>query len=317
MTADLPIFHHYLPGFYLKRWADDKQRVCRYSKPHNEIIARMVSTRSTGGGNGLYSIPGAPAEEAQRVEIEFMKQLDTLASEALTMIETRDQRLAQPRYRSAWSRFIISLLLRMPRDIDALREGLTKEMIAAVPELDAEYQHFKADGSADSFSEFLKTIPDPDWQGWAVELLPTLIDHEGIGQMINNMIWFTRTITSDYDYVTSDSPVTMSYSLVKEEGYIFLPIGPKLLFCAVSDRETFERVEAYNAIEQLQNLNKLTIRRATELVFARDERHLHEVREMMGTRPGKTLLERLVKYREQKRGYEVKTSLAGRTDSAP
>lgn len=311
MTADLPIFHHYLPRFYLKRWADDKQRVCRYSKPHNEIIARMVSTRSTGGKNGLYSIPGAPAKEAQRVEIEFMKQLDTVASEALTMIETRDQRLAQPKYRSAWSRFIISLLLRMPRDIDALREGLTKEMIAAVPELDTEYQRFKTDGAADSFSEFLKTIPDQDWQGWAVELLPALIDHEGIGQMINNMTWFTRTITSDYDYVTSDSPVSMSYSLAEDEGYIFLPIGPKLLFCAVRDRETFERVEAYNAIEQLQNLNKLTIRRAAELVFARDERHLHQARELMGTRPGETLLERLVKYREQKRGRESEDEPGG------
>ncbi|AOF92994.1 hypothetical protein BSY16_4063 (plasmid) [Sinorhizobium sp. RAC02] len=86
--------------------------------------------------------------------------------------------------------------------------------------------------------------------------------------------------------MTSPLGAIQSYSLKEQDGYIFLPIGPKLLFCAVHNQGTLKRFKARNHIEQLQSLNKLTIRRAAEVVFARDERDLNEVRELMGARPG-------------------------------
>jgi len=91
----------------------------RYSWTMNEAFYQ------TGGEDGLYELKGLPPEEAQRIETAFMKPLDTLANDALVMLESDDPRIRlDPKYRSAWSRFLMSLMMRMPTDISVLREGL-------------------------------------------------------------------------------------------------------------------------------------------------------------------------------------------------
>src|SRR5258708_33202485 len=120
------IYHLFLPQFYQRRWVGPDGRLCRFSKPYGDlIVAKRVSPKGTGGQDRLYSLTGAPADQAQRIETGFMHPVDTLASDALNMLENGDPRLKhEAKYRSAWSRFVMSLMMRTPEDIARLQRAV-------------------------------------------------------------------------------------------------------------------------------------------------------------------------------------------------
>ena len=101
--------HHYIPVFYLKRWCSgDDKKICEYSRPHKAIYDRRIHPVQTGFQDRLYEKKGVPKIIAQQVEDDFMKSVDTLASEALQLIETGDAKIdTDAKHRSAWSLFLI------------------------------------------------------------------------------------------------------------------------------------------------------------------------------------------------------------------
>ena len=40
--------HHYIPQFYLRRWAGDDDKVCEFSRPHKNIYRQRVYPIQTG-----------------------------------------------------------------------------------------------------------------------------------------------------------------------------------------------------------------------------------------------------------------------------
>src|SRR5260370_24805631 len=135
-----PLNHHYLPVFSLKRWTGVDGRLCRFSRPHDEIKGRRVGPKKTAYAERLYETPGLSPENAQQVEQCFMQPLDTFAADALAMLESGDDRInREPIPRSAWSLFIMSLWMRTPEDLVALRAGLEEEFQRTMPGLEAKY----------------------------------------------------------------------------------------------------------------------------------------------------------------------------------
>jgi Protein of unknown function (DUF4238) len=171
-----PLNHHYLPVFYLKRWAGEDGRLCRFSRPHDEIKARRVGPKKTAYIERLYETPGLPPEHAQQVEERFMQPLDTFAADALAMLENGDDRINRdPIPRSSWSCFIMSLWMRTPEDLVALRAGLEEEFRRRLPELEVKYALRKGPGDPPTFEESLKAYlaVDPDYfDKWAMSLAP-------------------------------------------------------------------------------------------------------------------------------------------------
>ena len=106
--------HHYIPVFYLKQWAGPDQRVCEYSRPYKIVKPKRVHPDGTGYVRGLYTVPGAEPNVAEFIEREFLKPTDSVASDVLRLLLTGQQIDWTTITRSAWSRFIISLMLRNP-----------------------------------------------------------------------------------------------------------------------------------------------------------------------------------------------------------
>ena len=53
--------HHFIPKFYLKRWAGSDRRLCEFTKPYNPVVARMTYPDGTGYVRGLYKFDtGSP-----------------------------------------------------------------------------------------------------------------------------------------------------------------------------------------------------------------------------------------------------------------
>ena len=58
MTSNPPTKHHYIPAFYLKKWAAADGKVTEFTKPRHEIVARKIMPDRTGYQERLYELKG-------------------------------------------------------------------------------------------------------------------------------------------------------------------------------------------------------------------------------------------------------------------
>lgn len=116
--------------------------VFRLGKPYGDKLAtKWVSPQVSGGEDLQYTDPSAPAEGTQAMENGFMSPLDSLASEALAALETGNPAIRKDsRLWSAWLRFLMSLMMRMPDHLETLTTGLAQDWARQMPELEATYE---------------------------------------------------------------------------------------------------------------------------------------------------------------------------------
>ncbi|WP_158511132.1 DUF4238 domain-containing protein [Azospirillum thiophilum] len=299
----VPLKHHYVPVFYLSRWVGKGGRLCQFSRPHENVMPKRCHPAQTGFSERLYEMPGLPPDRAQQIEQRFMQPVDTMAAEALEMLETGDPRIHQEaRLRSAWSRFLMSLMMRVPESIAALKGGVDKEWICRIPGLEARYAVEKGPDDPPTFQEYLDQRGPDEFERWTMVLASRLMDHVGIGGLLNNMRWRVRTIAeADGEFLTSDRPVVMTTTLTEESAYVIMPIGPQHLFVAARDPETQRRVMDQDPADQVKALNTLVVSRAVKFAYARDDRQLAFIQQHFGTKPRASLLERLVAHQAKRR----------------
>jgi hypothetical protein len=297
-----PVFHHFNPRFMLDNWADEKREICWFSKPYDKIIGKMISTKSTGGEKHLYALKAVPVEEAQSLEKGPMQKIDARGAAALQMIENDDPRiLRESGPRSDLSRFLMSMMMRKPKDIAAIKEMYSSDWERERAEL---ITAWCAKNKTNDYSEVDAILPQPgsvEVEDMALQVGVKLMDHSAIGAVINNMRWIVTSIVSDGgEFLTSDSPLVMSDSLAEKEGFIFMPIGPKKLFFAVNNVETQERIMRRDPNELMTSINMLVAGRAEKWVYATNDAPLDFVRTHMGTRQQPSIFGRLKDFRKAK-----------------
>jgi hypothetical protein len=72
--------HHYIPQFYLNRWAGTDGRLCEYSRPYDIVKPKFVHPSGTGYERGLYpracrsgsgtSLPSCYPRGSRRLRVE-------------------------------------------------------------------------------------------------------------------------------------------------------------------------------------------------------------------------------------------------------
>ncbi|WP_299734108.1 DUF4238 domain-containing protein [uncultured Tateyamaria sp.] len=300
--TELPLYHHYLPSFYQARWVGENGKLRRFSKPYaDKFVAKWVSPQVSGGEKRLYTDPSAVPERAQDAETGFMSPLDSAAADALTALEQGDPRMRRDtRMRSAWSRFLMSLMMRMPDHLDTLETGLAEEWARHMPELETAYSKNNRPGDPLTFTEYMETRSPSEMRSWMVAVLPALVDHAPIGELLNNMRWFIRRIQGNAEFLTSDRPIITWYEFTARDSYIILPIGPKAAFCAVNNLETQRRIEERDPEQWVVGLNKSIAGAAKKLVFARDDNMRDFIAEHFGTKQRTTLFEYLLRFQRKK-----------------
>src|SRR5712691_4401578 len=116
--------HHYIPVFYLKQWGGPDGRLCEYSRPHNAVRPRLVHPDGTGYLRGLYAIEGLPPETMNVIETKLLKPTDGLAADALKALAEGREFAKPTQMRTAWCRFILSLMLRFPEALAEMKKQL-------------------------------------------------------------------------------------------------------------------------------------------------------------------------------------------------
>lgn len=298
--------HHYLPEFYTKRWATgDGKTLCEFSCPHaasGAIKPKRVSPAQTGHERGLYEIKGVPAHEAQIVEDGFFKQVDTLANRALSLLEAGDTLRENPTMRSAWSRFILSLLLRAPNDLKHFRDDYLAKLMEGIEELDEKWLKVKRPEDPATIREALSLLEPHMAQRNATLMLRRLIDHPNICGGINNMRWMIIDLEeTGIELLTSDRPVVTPEHFLTDTGNILMPISPTQMFAAAKSVEIAKRIWLTDRTELAIAMNEQVTGQAEKYVYARDDSQLDFVRKFIFTTPQPSMFELLAKFQARRK----------------
>jgi Protein of unknown function (DUF4238) len=271
-TRQISIRHRYIPVFYTRRWCTSDGRLCEYSRPRDSIRDQRVAPKSTGFQDRLYEMKGVPKLIAQRIEDDFMSFVDNHAAAALALLETDPAKVnGDQKQKSAWSLFLISLIMRTPEDVAALIAIWEDDWERDFEKLRAQYEKNKKPGEMRSLEEFIAQEDPHVRERWAMSELPELIDHEGIGQLLNDMHWFV--ITTDPGsprLLTSDRPLSIFGKLGGPDCYLTLPIAPDRLFLAVSSKEKEAAFRTRPQKELIEETNVRTAQQAARYVYSND-----------------------------------------------
>jgi len=304
------IRHHYIPVFYTKRWRGTDGRICEYSRPRDKIYDHRVAPKRTGFQDRLYEMKGVPQLIAQRIEDDFMSSVDNHAAEALGLLEADASKInGDQKHKSAWSLFLISLIMRTPEDVAALAGIWDDDWERDLPIIRERYEKNKKSGDTRSLEEFIAQ-EDPDVKArWAMGELPELIDHEGIGQLLNNMHWFVLTTEAGSPpLLTSDKPLFISGKLGAPDCQLTLPIAPDRLFVAVNSKEAEAEFRKRPQKELIEATNVRTAQRAAKYVYGRDNAQLDFVDEHISSARQPSFFESLRDMRRQKYASRTETS---------
>lgn len=133
----VPEKHHFLPVFYLNRWATGGKlvRFVRPRGPDHPTHFKVVSPKAVAYEPHLYAMPtAATASQRQMLEVQLYQRIDDRAAIALEKIDKNKRGSAADRI--AFAQFVLSLCLRNPAHIEQTRQELKKRVGPMPRELD-------------------------------------------------------------------------------------------------------------------------------------------------------------------------------------
>lgn len=277
-----PIRHHYIPVFYLKRWVNRPHPwLCEFSRQRDLVLPRRTAPAGTGYVDRLYALRGFPEHLAHQVEEKFFRAVDSSAADALRVLEgggsTPRLTVAQ---RSAWSRFLVSLLSRTPEDLIACREVWPKHISYVSDDAERDYAARRRPEDAATLRELMSSIPSAEAERFMLEGFINLMDNPSLGAKLNalpfRVIVFPETAP---ELMTSDRPVIRNHmGLGARGGHLALPIGPRRLFVCAADPALLDGLANANRSNLARECNRIVTRHAVRLVFARTDQNLGFVR---------------------------------------
>lgn len=292
------IKHHYLPEFYLSRWmVPADQPLCEFSRQNGVIKPKRVFPSATGFRKHLYSLEGLSGAEAQIVEDKFMSKVDSLAAQALDRLETGDTLRENAKLRTAWARFVLSLVLRSPADVKILKEDYLAQLL--VPDAELEAAWAKQRGPADplTIQDYLAADPDMPKRN-ATRILQKLIDHKNILPSIMRMRWAViETDNTGWPMTTSDRPVVASDAMVGRNGHILMAMGPSRIFVATMRKEKLAEIWKSDWRLLAEQVSAKGVGQAENYAYASDDRHIAFVRQHIFRYPERSQFTRLAEKR--------------------
>ncbi|WP_430426728.1 DUF4238 domain-containing protein [Parasphingorhabdus sp.] len=263
----VPIKHHYLPKFYLKKWATQGQ-VRQYTRPRGlpySLATKLKYPGETGYERHLYSLLKEEEPDSQAaIELQFLQKIDGLAAKALAKMLGGGELSSV--LRGGWSQFVISLLHRSPHrlqlyktELDARVRGKRDAELGNVTEIDVDTW----DSSIDQFSK---------------ELMVDLISPGLMVNALNDMTWHLLNFEeSERSFLTSDYPVMFSNSVRKFDGFIIVPVSPNHLFLATHNDVTANAFKTQNRQALVVAMNDAVVKQADHLVISTVTSHLRFV----------------------------------------
>lgn len=270
-----PDKHHYLSVFYLNQWAGPDAKVIRYHRPVNDVVTHAIAPKNTGYERGLYRLDGYAPDQSNAIETGFMSAVvDNEGAQAMQILIAGDLARMTPELGRAWVRFIMALHVRHPVRVEQITKQvaeMTRQSLMSHPE---EYEAVRKPSDPPTLLAYVEQKIPALISNRGKQLLPGIITHEAICEIVRHMRWQTVGIVRDVlDFLTCDRPLYMSHGISDDRCFIAVPISPRTVFLATRDAGTFRSVLA-GGIEAFANsLNEILVGQADKYVYAGHDRH--------------------------------------------
>jgi hypothetical protein len=276
--------HHYIPEFYLKRWAGADGRLCEYSRPYKDVKARMTYPGGTGYMRGLYTLEGATPDTADTFENDFLSIADGTAAVALQVM-LNDNVIPPMREKMAWTRFILTLIHRTPEGV-ARNLELTRQYFEGdrAREILKEYDKLKGHDDPPTAEEYLQQNKDRISSISNLELMANVMQSKLISNRLLEMSWHLGKFTNLVNTIlTSDRPLVMTNGLKADDSHVVMPLSPQHVLCiAASDKVAKELIALSGGGELAARINDRMARQARKFVYGVDDRQLRFVENRLG-----------------------------------
>lgn len=253
-AMNAPRNHHYLPRFYLDRWATNAGRLYRYARPRGsegKLHCELKTPAAIGYKRDLYQLPDiADPIASQSIELEVLQQIDDRAATALRHLDCGDA-LSSPD-REAVARFIISLLHRSPTRLAAIRKQMENRPDAPFATL------YGADRAA-------------SLRASANRLLAMLTESKRGAEIISKFaVHKLDASRASRTLLTSDRPITVSALLVARDAFILMPYGPTSLILLTNEAEIVRAFRTQRPNALVTGINQAIVEQSQEIVIAAD-----------------------------------------------
>jgi hypothetical protein len=276
--------HHYIPVFYLKQWAGGDGRLCEFSKPYDRIKPRRVHPDGTGYVRGLNTVEGLPPTESRFLEDVFFQFADDGAARVLQTFMQPPPWTLTAKERSAWSRFIMALMVRNPESLEKYKNVAAAIFQEARSNIEALYAKERKPSDPPTYAEYSERHGPYPLGRTIVRVVQTLADNEALGRNINSMRW---TVLSNpepkFELLTSDRPMLVTNGIGPPNGELLIPISPFHLFVATNNIETEMKVRAvWKNGHAMAAVNDRIASQARKYVYGKDDKQLLFVSKRLG-----------------------------------
>ena len=253
--------HHYLPEFYLKRWAAANGKIVRYYRPCDQVVVSRHSPKGAGYEFGLYTLEGASYPDL--LEREFFKPVDDAAAPILARLIDDGPACLDGLDRTRWARFVMSLQLRGPHSLSELEQGLGRNLREVI-------ERTRGIGA---YEDALATAPE-QMANFHKACLPEFIDNAFNGTLLINMRWAVFDLSGGtHDLLTGDRPYLRWHGMGDPRCYLSVVISPTHLFVAANAMETLRALESQARKYTIRNSNDQIVRMAVRDVYATGPSH--------------------------------------------
>jgi uncharacterized protein DUF4238 len=276
--------HHYLPKFYLKQWAKTHGQLCEFSRQHGQTKLRRKHPDAAGYVRGLNTVEGLPPAEAQFLEEVFFQIADDGAARVL-------QKLLQPppwqltaKERSAWSRFIMSLMVRNPESLEKYKKVAAAMFQESLPHIEAAYAKDRKPDDPPTYTEYAEQRGSHSAGRTIVRVVQTLADNAELGRRINAMRWTVLFNPNPrFELLTSDRPMLVTNGIGPPNGELSIPISPFHIFVATNNPEIEMKIRmVWKSREGVAIVNDRVASQARKYVYGTDDRQLAFVSKRLG-----------------------------------
>jgi len=277
-----PHKHHFLPVFYLKNWAQNEGKLVQFSRPYKNIVKpQRKHPDGTGYIDKLYAIEGFGGAVSQEVEKSFLSPVDSRAASALLSMLKGE--MVTPQERKAWAHFIMTLLLRMPTEIQLLKQftrAIESEVQSWLDTFIRENIPSKFHGKLD---EAFQELRESTMSRQVEQILGAMSDDELIDRLVAMEWEIIDTASSQNDLLTSDRPVVVNRNEQTEGNtVIVLPVGPRKLFVASTAPKLVSELKKVGAKKLTEVVNIDVVGAADQYVYGSSDRQLRFIQNRFG-----------------------------------
>lgn len=247
----IPEKHHYLPVWYLDRWAKEG-KVMRFVRPRgadHPVNMKPKPPTAIGYQRNLYAIPTeADPRERQRLELDFYQRIDDRAAIAFAKIDRDENGTGDDRV--AFAQFVLSLVLRNPEVIRHGREELRDRLGPEARESEIE----------DLLTAHVNTLLADIIQS------PTSIERVGRMKVFKIVLNHAKRAL-----LTSDRPTMLSMNVPGPDGFIVFPYGPDRLIVLANDPAVAKAFYSQDPDALANAVNEAVVLQAKSVIIARDD----------------------------------------------